>query len=55
MKLIKVLALTLCVAAFAVGCASTTCCPAEKPACTKECCANGKADCATCPTCTPKK
>jgi hypothetical protein len=51
MKLIKVLALTLCVAAFATGCA----CCGKKSTCGMACCADGKTDCASCATCTPKK
>ena len=53
--LIKLLAV-VCAAALITGCA---CCGkskcSAKPACGMQCCADAKASCATCPTCSAKK
>ncbi|HMP84638.1 MAG TPA: hypothetical protein PKA41_18235 [Verrucomicrobiota bacterium] len=56
MKLIKTLALLVCVAAFSVGCACNKCCSSSaKKSCGMACCASANADCSTCPQCSAKK
>lgn len=57
MKTIKFLAVLACAAFLWTGCACDKCC-AKKTAtasCGMKCCADGKTDCAHCPTCSAKK
>lgn len=55
MKYIKVIALSLAVAAFAVGCACNkgACCP-SKPGCAMKCCTDTGTACDKCATCSKK-
>jgi hypothetical protein len=59
MKLVKTLALgaaLVCALTVLTGCACCGKCKEKKAAaCGMACCADAKATCATCPTCTPKK
>lgn len=55
-QLTKLVTLALCAATLLL--AGCKCCggkSAAKSACGMECCANAKATCATCPTCSAKK
>jgi len=54
MKYVKILALALCLSAFAVGCACNKCC-ASKPACGMKCCTDAGTTCDKCATCSAKK
>jgi len=57
MKTLKLLALIVCTAAIATGCASSKCCAKKETSasCGMKCCSDAKTDCAHCATCSAKK
>lgn len=58
MKIVRLLAITLCATALLFTGCKTCCkenCPKAKASCGMECCKTAGTDCAHCPKCSPKK